>query len=136
MAATTPAPINTTSANSTRADTTSADTTATDPTSRIGTLARIGAVAGLAAGIVNTIIVLVGQAVDVPLEVDGEPFPALGFIPPTLFGAAIGVVLAAVFARRASRPQRTFVVVTVALTVLSLVTPFTVPTDADRKSVV
>jgi len=53
--------------------------------------------------------------------VGGQAIPLLGFAQMTLVATMIGTLLAAVFARRATRPQRTFVVTTISLTLLSLV---------------
>ena len=66
-------------------------------------------------------IAVAGGAADVPLAIDSEQIPLLGFAQLTMMGAVIGTVLAVSFNKWARRPHRTFVVTTVALTVLSLV---------------
>src|SRR4051812_26442674 len=106
-----------------------ATTTLTAPTTRPTTrrptpakqLWTTGAIAGLAASVATVAIAGTAQALDVPIEVAGEKIPLPGFAQLTLVGAVIGIVLAIVLARRATRPRHTFVVTTVALTVLSLV---------------
>ncbi len=82
---------------------------------------RAGAVAGVAAAVATTLIVVVARAADVAVAVQGARIPLAGFAELTLVGAVIGVVLAKSFARWTSQPQRMFVRVTVALTALSLV---------------
>jgi hypothetical protein len=99
-------------------------TTATNSnarTNRRAGLWRAGAIAGVAAAVATTLIVVVARAADVSVAVQGERIPLAGFAELTLVGAVIGVVLAKSFARWASQPQRTFVRGTVALTALSLV---------------
>jgi amino acid transporter len=56
----------------------------------------------------------------VPLTVGGEEIALLGFAMVTAVFSVVGIVLASALARWARRPQRTFVIATVALTALSL----------------
>ena len=56
-----------------------------------------------------------------PIEVGGQAIPLLGFAQITFVAAIIGTVLAVVLSHRANRPQRTFLVTTIALTALSIV---------------
>jgi hypothetical protein len=92
---------------------------------------RVGAVAAVAAAIATELFVVVAKALDIPMETAGwttEPaqeIPAGGFAMMTVLWTAVGTVLAVVLARRAKQPARTFVVTTVVLTVLSLVSPLT-----------
>ena len=53
----------------------------------------------------------------------------------TLFGALIGVGLAAVLVRRARRPRSVFLTVTVGLSTLSLLSPVVVHTDTATRLV-
>jgi hypothetical protein len=82
---------------------------------------KTGAIAGFAASVATVAIAGTAQALDVPIEVGGAKIPLAGFAQMTLVGAVIGIVLATVLARRARRPHHTFVVTTIALTVLSII---------------
>ena len=84
---------------------------------------RAGLVAGAGAAGATSAIAFVVDQVGLTLEAQGKGFPALAFAQVSLFGAIIGVVLAAVLTRKARRPRHTFVVTTVVLTVLSFVPP-------------
>jgi peptidoglycan/LPS O-acetylase OafA/YrhL len=99
------------------------DTTATDSTATSGRYVRAGVVAGLAAAAANLAVAAVARQFDVDLKIDSEAIPLLGFPQVTLMAAVVGVVLAAVLARRARHPRHTFVVTTVILTALSLMPP-------------
>src|SRR4051812_3044410 len=107
----------TTTANFTRAGI----TTETCKRSSAKQLWTTGVVAGAGAAVATSAVAAAARGLDVPLDVGGEPIPVLGFAQLTLVGAVIGTVLAVAFTRWASRPRRTFVVTTVALTALSLV---------------
>lgn len=81
-----------------------------------------GIAASVAAAVVVTALAAVAKAAGVSFAgPDGASIPLLGFTQLTLIFSLIGVAIAAVIARRASRPRQTFVRTTVALTVLSLV---------------
>jgi len=80
-----------------------------------------GAGAGLVASGATVAVAAVARSADVSLAVGGETIPLVGFAQVTFVAAIIGTVLAAVLARRASRPAHTFVVTTMALTALSIV---------------
>ena len=84
-------------------------------------LRRHGAVAGAVAAVATVGVAGAADAMGVPITVGGESIPLLGFAQLTLVATAIGVVLASVFARKASRPRHTFVTTTLALTALSFV---------------
>lgn len=86
-----------------------------------GPLWRVGALASAGAALVTVVFALGAKAIDIPLEVDGDAIPILGFAIVTLIWSAVGVGLAIVFARWAKRPARTFVVTTVVLTTVSFV---------------
>jgi hypothetical protein len=82
---------------------------------------KTGIAAGLVASVATVAVAGAAKAIDVPIEVGGKAIPLLGFAQLTLVGAIVGTLLAVVFSHRANRPQRTFVVTTVALTALSLI---------------
>ena len=94
-----------------------------------GRLVRAGLVAGLGAAIVNLAVVAIAHGLDVTFEVRGEAIPLVAFPQMTLFAAIIGVGLAAVLVRWASRPRSVFLAVTIALSALSLLPPVLVHTD-------
>ena len=94
-----------------------------------GRLVRAGLVAGLGAAVVNLAVVAIAHGLDVTFEVRGEAFPLVAFPQMTLFAAIIGVGLAAVLVRWASRPRSVFLAVTIALSALSLLPPVLVHTD-------
>jgi uncharacterized protein DUF6069 len=89
----------------------------------------VGAAATVAAAVVTMVIAAIAKAADVPLAVAAskdeaaEAIPTAGVVPVVLVAGAIGIVLALAINRWAKRPARTFVVVTVALTVVSFITP-------------
>ncbi len=86
---------------------------------------RVGALAAVVAAAATTLFALGAKALDVPLEVDGEAIPMIAFAYITLWWSAVGTVVAALLARRAKRPARTFGVTTLVLTALSFVPPLT-----------
>lgn len=87
---------------------------------------RTGVRAGIAAAVATTAVAAVALGADVPLEVDGEQIPLLGFAQATLMATAVGVLLAKALSRWTARPSRNFVAATVALTALSIVPDLTV----------
>jgi peptidoglycan/LPS O-acetylase OafA/YrhL len=106
------------------ADTT--DTTVPTRTrGRVRSIWKAVGVYGVIAAATTTIVAAVARAAGAALAVDGEQIPLLGFAQLTLAGAVIGGVLATVLHKRARRPQRTFVITTVALTAASIVPDFT-----------
>jgi len=82
---------------------------------------RVGAAASIVAAVATTLFAVAARAIDVPLEIEDERIPSLGFAFLTLLWSVVGIILAVVLARKAKRPARTFLVTTVALTVLSFV---------------
>ena len=90
------------------------------------TVWRHGVAAAAAASVVTTTLAAIASAAGVSFaDPTGASIPILGFTQLTLVFSLIGVGLAAVLARRARRPRRTFVRTTVALTALSVVPDFT-----------
>ena len=96
---------------------------------------RTAVLAGVAAAVANNAVAAVALGAGVPLTVEGEQIPLLGFAQMTLLGAAIGFAFARALARWASSPRRTFTVVTVTLTALSLVPDLTVAATPASKAV-
>lgn len=92
-------------------------------------------VAGAIAAAATTLVAAGARAVDVTLDVDGEPIPLLGFAQLTLVGALIGAVLASILHRRARAPRRTFVITTIALTAVSIVPDLLIDASAASKVV-
>ena len=93
----------------------------TEPRAAVRPVWKPGLAAGLAASVATAATAGVAHAAGVSLAVGGQAIPLPGFAQMTILGATIGTLLAAVFARRATRPERSFVVTTIALTVLSIV---------------
>src|SRR5687767_10022999 len=89
----------------------------------------VGVASTVLAAVVTALVAVVARAADVPLQVAPgsgeapETIPASGFATMVLIMGAIGVVLALALARWAKRPARTFVVVTVVLTIVSFAGP-------------
>jgi hypothetical protein len=98
-------------------------------TMRTGPVWRVGALASVAAAVATVVFALFAKAIDIPLEIDGEAIPVLGFAMVTLLWAAVGTGLAIAFARWTKRPARLFVVTTVVLTLLSFVPVVTADAD-------
>ena len=117
--------------------TTTAATAATRTTVRPSSrpIWKTGAIATLAAAVVNVGIAAAARAADVPLAIEGEEIPVAGFATMTILWSFVGILLAVALHRWARRPQRTFVVTTVVLTVLSLVTPLTGDADTATRVV-
>ena len=96
-----------------------ATTTAPRVTTSIGSLLAGGAVATVAASAATPLVAAAGQALGISLDVEGSPIPVLGFATLTAVFSVIGLVLAVVVAKLATRPRRAWVRTTVALTALS-----------------
>jgi hypothetical protein len=96
---------------------------------------RVGLVAGVIASAANTAFAVVVHELGVSLEIAGEQIPVLGFAQLTMVGALIGILLAAVLARRSGSPRTWFVRVTVALTALSIVPDVIVDADVATRLV-
>jgi hypothetical protein len=94
------------------------------PTTRPRVL-RTGIAAGIAASIATAAFAASARGIDVPLTVGGKAIPVLGFAQVTFFFALVWTGIAAVLARRAARPHRTFLMTTLALTLVSFVPDIT-----------
>jgi hypothetical protein len=104
-------------------------TTTTTKTSARTPVWRVSAAAALVAAVATELFGLVARAIDVPMEAGSfgaehaDKVFVGGFAFSTFVYCAIGTVVAAVVARRAKNPARTWVVIAVAGTALSLVFP-------------
>ena len=107
------------------ATTSPTEVAATSHPLRRATLAS-GAVGAVAA----TAVAAAADAAGVPLAIDGETIPLLGFAQMTLVGAVLGGLLAAALNRTSAQPRRWFVRVALVLTALSCVPSVALPPDA------
>jgi amino acid transporter len=90
-----------------------------------------GVAAAVAASVATTVLAAAASSAGVSFaDATGASIPLAGFTQLTLIFALIGVGIAAVMARKARRPRRTFVRTTVALTLLSFVPDLTFGFDA------
>ncbi|MBM0277537.1 DUF6069 family protein [Micromonospora tarensis] len=89
--------------------------------STVGTVIRTGVAVTVAASLATMAVAAAGNLAGISLDMGGAPIPVTGFGVLTAVFSLIGVVLAALLARFARRPRRTFVRTTVLLTALSLV---------------
>lgn len=96
----------------------------------LGSLAKTGAVAGVAAAVATTALAAIAKAAGAGLEVDGVAIPVGAFPWWTVVGAVIGVVLA-----RVLRTPRRFLVITGAAFIVSLVPPIVLPDDTSTQLV-
>lgn len=94
-----------------------------------------GLVSGATAAVATSAAVLLAHAAGEDVAVGGEQIPVVGFAQFVLVGALIGIVLARVFSRRATRPRSTFVRTTVVLTALSIVPDLVVDASVESKLV-
>jgi hypothetical protein len=99
----------------------------------IGHIGRIGLLAGATAAVATIGVAALARSIDVPLTVSGKAIPVPGFGELTFVAALIGTLIAAVLARRASRPHRTFLVTTLALTLASFGPDITADAHAATK---
>lgn len=123
--------------------------TATFPTteyissvSRTRSVWRVGIVATLLGAAVTELFAVAARAIDVPMAaadpgVDhAKDIPVGGFFMAVVIWGLVGVVLAAALRRWTRNPARIFVIVTVALTALSLLGPaFAGATETSTKIV-
>jgi hypothetical protein len=98
-------------------------------------LRRATLVSGAVAAVATTAVAVAARAVDVPLAIDGEAIPVLGFAQLTLIGAILGGLLVAACNRFAGRARRAFLTVSIGLTALSCVPSVAWPPDVATKVV-
>jgi hypothetical protein len=102
----------------------------------------VGIAAMLAGAVVTEAFALVTRAAGVPMEAASPgdsaavEIPIGGFAGGVLFWSLAGIVLAVALARWAKRPARTFTVITVVLTALSLAGPAAAPHTAVSTQIV
>ena len=101
--------------------------------SATSSLWKPGLVAAGVAAVATTAVVAGARLLDVPVAVDGESIPIVGFPQMTLLFSIVGIAIAGQLARRASRPRHTFVVTTVVLLALSFVPDVTASTGTADK---
>jgi len=80
-----------------------------------------GLIAAAVASVATAVVAGVGNLAGISLAVNGAPIPVSGFATLTAIFSVVGLGLALVLARRASRPRTAFVRATIVLTALSLV---------------
>ena len=96
---------------------------------------RAAVLSGAAAAVATTAVAAAARAADVPLEIDGEMIPLVGFAQMTLLGAVLGGLMAAALNRWSTQPRRWLVSATVVLTVLSCVPSVALPPDVATKAI-
>ncbi|BFU46659.1 DUF6069 family protein [Krasilnikovia sp. MM14-A1004] len=90
-----------------------------------------GLAAAVAASAATTSLAAVASAAGISFaDSTGASIPLAGFAQLTLVFSLVGVAIAAVMARRARRPRRTFIRTTIALTALSFIPDLTFGFDA------
>ncbi|SDD55250.1 DUF6069 family protein [Auraticoccus monumenti] len=95
---------------------------------------RTGLLGVLAAAAATMTVAALGRAGGISTDVGGVPIPVYWFGVLTVLFGLVGVVLAVALRRWARRPRRTFLVVTLALTALSLVPDLLADTGASTRA--
>jgi hypothetical protein len=113
--------------------TTTSTTAIPTSTRRSHPLVRATVLSGLVAAVATTTMAVVADAAGVPLAIDGEQIPFLGFAQMSLLGAVIGGLIVAALNRWSSCPRQRFELVAVALTLLSCVPSVALPPDSGTK---
>jgi uncharacterized protein DUF6069 len=108
-------------------------TTAVTTRRSTGSIVGAGLAATAVAALATSTIAAGGSAAGISLDVSGAPIPVSGFAVLTVVFSLVGVALAAVLARRARQPRRTFVRTTVVLTALSLVPDLVADATTDTR---
>jgi hypothetical protein len=107
------------------------DTSPRTPTTERRSVWKHGLAAALGASVATTVFAALASAAGVAFgDGNGAGIPIASFPQLTLAFSLVGVVIAAVIARKADRPRRTFVRTAVALTALSFVPDLTFGFDA------
>ena len=96
-------------------------------------LLKATVVAGLVAAAATTAVAAVAHAAGVPLAVDGEQIPFLGFAQMTFVGAVLGGLIVAALDRWSGRARQRFQVIAAALIVVSCVPSVSLPPDTATK---
>ncbi|MEU5727018.1 DUF6069 family protein [Micromonospora sp. NPDC047738] len=101
------------------------------PTAERQPVWKHGVAAAVVASVTTTVLAAVASAAGISFaDSTGASIPIAGFTQLTLLFSLAGVGIAAVMARKARRPRRTFVRTTVTLTALSIVPDLTFGFDA------
>jgi amino acid transporter len=104
---------------------------AMSPTGTRRSVWRHGVVAAVAASATTTVLAAAASVAGVTFaDQTGASIPIAGFAQLTLVFSLVGVGIAAIMARKAHRPRRTFVRTTLVLAVLSIVPDLTFGFDA------
>jgi hypothetical protein len=104
---------------------------ASAPTAERRPVWKHGVAAAVVASVATTVLAAVASAAGVSFaDSTGASIPLAGFAQLTLIFSLVGVVMAAVMARKVRRPRTTFVRTAVALTALSFVPDLTFGFDA------
>ena len=96
-------------------------------------LLKATVVAGLVAAAAATAVAAVAHAAGVPLAIDGEQIPFLGFAQMTFVGAVLGGLIVAALNRWSGRARQRFQVIAAALIVVSCVPSVSLPPDTATK---
>jgi Family of unknown function (DUF6069) len=113
--------------------TTTAPTTTSTSTRRSHPVLKATMVAGVVAAAAATALAAAAHAAGVPLAVDGEQIPLLGFAQMTFIGAVLGGVILAALNRWSGRARQRFQVIAAALTVASCAPSVALPPDTATK---
>jgi hypothetical protein len=90
-------------------------------------------VVGIVAAVATTVVAATAHAAGVPLAIDGEQIPFLGFAQMTFLGAALGGLIVAALNRWSGQARQRFQVVVAALTALSCIPSVVLPPDTATK---
>jgi Family of unknown function (DUF6069) len=96
---------------------------------------RAALTSGAIAALTTTAVAAAADAAGVPLAIDGETIPLLGFAQLTLVGAVLGGLMVAALNRYSPEPRRWFPPVAVVLTALSCIPSVALPPEAATKIV-
>jgi hypothetical protein len=108
-------------------------TTTSSTTTRRHPLLAATLVAGIVAAAATTAVATAAHAAGVPLAVDGEQIPFLGFAQMTFLGAVLGGLIVAALNRWSVRARTRFQAIAAALVVLSCVPSVALPPDTATK---
>ncbi len=107
--------------------------TASTATRRRHPLIRTTVLVGVVAAATTTAVAAVAHAAGVPLAVDGEQIPLLGFAQMTFIGAVVGGFIVAALNRWSGRARQRFQLLAATLTVVSCLPSATLPPDTATK---
>jgi hypothetical protein len=96
-------------------------------------LLRATLLTGVVAAVTTTSVAAVAHAAGVPLAVDGEQIPFLGFAQMAFLGAVLGGLIVAALNRWSGRARQRFQVVAATLTALSCIPSVVLPPHTATK---